>query len=87
MCRVAQPPSHEYYVTPPRYTPRNKWLGGFTDRSGAVKDSFTGLQEVMERLGFKLVHRENMQFLIREHVRKFSLGVSDGTVWQLQPSK
>lgn len=49
-----------------------------------VKDSFTGLREVMERLGFKLVHRENTQFLIREHVRKFQLGVSDATVWQLQ---
>lgn len=38
----------------------------------------------MEARGFKLLHREDTPFLIREHVRKYQLGFSELTVWQLQ---
>jgi hypothetical protein len=31
---------------------------------------------------FKLVHEEDVPFLIREHARKFQWGCSHGSVWK-----
>eukprot|EP00036_Acanthoecidae_sp_10tr_P009669 CAMPEP_0182925698 /NCGR_PEP_ID=MMETSP0105_2-20130417/10108_1 /TAXON_ID=81532 ORGANISM="Acanthoeca-like sp., Strain 10tr" /NCGR_SAMPLE_ID=MMETSP0105_2 /ASSEMBLY_ACC=CAM_ASM_000205 /LENGTH=304 /DNA_ID=CAMNT_0025063557 /DNA_START=19 /DNA_END=933 /DNA_ORIENTATION=+ len=65
------------------YTPKDKWLGGYSTAGGEV-NSFDVLTDIMEGLGFKLLHAENTPFLIREHVRKFQWGISHATVWQLQ---
>jgi len=60
----------------PEYTSKQAWLGGregvrSTDVvSGALQDQ-----------GLELVKRVDLPFLIREHGRKFQLGVSEGTVW------
>ena len=65
----------------PAYTPKDKWLGGFTSPDGTPADSFKGLTAALEA-DFELVHEENMPFLIREHNRKFQWGCSHGTVWK-----
>jgi hypothetical protein len=62
----------------PQYTRREKWLGG---RDGVA--SLEGLTRAMQGLGFSLVRTEDTPFLIREHVRKYQLGFSCVTVWQL----
>lgn len=62
-----------------QFTPRAKWLGGI-ERNGRKASTFTGLGRAL-RPGFTLERRKDMPFLIREHARKFTWGVADGTVW------
>ena len=38
----------------------------------------------MKSHGFVLVHSEDVPFLIREHARKFQLGVSCATIFRKQ---
>ena len=70
------------------WTPKAKWLGGFTVKSKRTEEgdvqmrSVEGLRRVMVDLGFELVHQEDTPFLIREHLRKFQWGVSHTTVWR-----
>ncbi len=67
-----------------QYTPREKWLGGAARAGGEPpRRSEEGLAAAMAAAGFALRHREDCPFLIREHARKFQLGVSLLTVWQL----
>ncbi|EEF58777.1 putative 4-mercaptohistidine N1-methyltransferase [Pedosphaera parvula] len=61
------------------YTPRENWLGGF-ERDGARIRSFNVIKEILSP-NFDLATRKDLPFLIREHARKFQLGVSDATVW------
>ncbi len=61
------------------YTPRMNWLGGFARRGKAVK-SFDTLKQLLEP-EFKLLRRRDLPFLIREHARKFQLGLAEATVW------
>lgn len=63
-----------------QYTPRSKWLGGVV-RDGRKNWTFDGLHRAL-RPSFTLETRKDMPFLIREHRRKFTWGVADGTVWQ-----
>lgn len=60
------------------YTNKSEWVGAQNN-----KDSFDVLRDFVEsdKCSMKLIHRENVSFLIREHERKYQLGVSDGTVW------
>ena len=73
------------------YTPVEQWVGGTLDNTTKQpKESFEVLQELLERPSnlqqrLILIHRENIPFLIREHERKFQLGVSDYTVWSFPP--
>ena len=71
------------------YTAVDEWIGGTTDENGAVLDSASELQKVMDDIStssnsfqMKLVYEEDTPFLIREHERKFQFGVSHTTVWQ-----
>jgi len=67
-----------------QYTPRDKWLGA---RAGAgEKRSAQALAHAMGAHGFKLVHEEDVPFLIREHARKFQLGFAHCTVFERIPS-
>ncbi len=63
------------------YTKCAEWVGASCD--GDV-ESFEALKSILvhnsEPLG--LIHRENISFLIREHERKYQLGISDVTVWK-----
>ena len=62
------------------YTPLGEWIGA----DGSSSNSFDILKSIMENeCHMKLVHQENVPFLIREHERKFQYGVSDATIWQL----
>lgn len=70
------------------YTQKKEWLGGYYDDSSsgdgkAVVESFDELSAAMQaNNAFTLVERKDMPFLIREHARKFQLGVSDATIWR-----
>jgi hypothetical protein len=69
------------------YTAKERWLGARVDpTTGKPRESFEVVKEILEHPGssenaLRLVHRENIPFLIREHERKFQLGVSDYNIW------
>lgn len=56
------------------YTPRRHWLGG------VKTDTFSALKYILSP-DFKLIRRLNIPFLIREHARKFQLGIAEASVW------
>jgi hypothetical protein len=62
------------------YTAVSGWVGATPespDSGEEVKKFLQGLSESLE-----LVHRENVDFVIREHERKYQYGVSDCMVWR-----
>ena len=58
------------------FTPRDRWIGGRTDGPSSE-------EELMRRLSpdFRLHRRVDLPFLIREHERKYQLGIALGTCW------
>jgi SAM-dependent methyltransferase len=58
------------------YTPRDRWIGG-TNPDRRSEEELTG------RLSgeFRLHRRVDLPFLIREHERKYQLGIALGTCW------
>jgi putative 4-mercaptohistidine N1-methyltranferase len=58
------------------YTPRERWIGGL-DQGLRSED------ELSKRLSgeFRLHRRLDLPFLIREHERKYQLGIALGTSW------
>ena len=75
------------------YTAREKWVGwNYTkneddgdDAAGQPAeafDSFREVQDVMQSLGFTLHKKTNLPFVMREHRRKYQLGVSECTAWR-----
>jgi len=56
------------------YTPREEWLGRGGRRTSEVLAAFLP--------GFRLVHRGDLPFVLREHGRKFQWSVAEATVWQ-----
>ena len=58
------------------YTPREKWLA----RNGSTLD---GIRQCLEPT-FTLEQREDMQFVLREHRRKFQWTVAEVSVWRKQ---
>jgi putative 4-mercaptohistidine N1-methyltranferase len=64
------------------YTPMDKWIGG--NSSEEDNDCFEALSRTITSVSkeLKLVHREDVPFLIREHERKYQYGVSDCTIWR-----
>jgi len=77
-------PDGQLIITSPytwlaEYTPRQNWLGGFMRDSQPVK-TFDTLQEILAP-HFDLSRRQNLPFVIREHARKFQLGISQATIW------
>lgn len=61
------------------YTPRKNWLGGFA-RGGRSVKTFDALRRILSP-DFKLARRLDIPFLLREHARKYQLGISEATVW------
>ncbi len=61
------------------YTPRRNWLGGFV-RAGKRIKTFDELKGILSP-EFQLLRRRDLPFLIREHARKFQLGIAEGSVW------
>mgnify|MGYP006277348585 CR=1 FL=1 len=58
------------------YTPRDRWIGG-------LEETHRSEDELRRRLGegFLLHRRRDLPFLIREHERKYQLGIALGTSW------
>lgn len=79
-CSLVKPGGQLLLTTPftwlEEYTPRDRWIGGLeaTRRSE---------EELGVRLGggFRLHRRRDLPFLIREHERKYQLGIALGTSW------
>jgi len=61
------------------YTPKSAWVGARAEGG----PSFDCVSAVMARAApnMKIVHREDIPFVIREHERKFQYGVSDVVVF------
>lgn len=61
------------------YTPRENWLGGCA-RGGRPVRTFDGLRRILSP-HFKLARRLDVPFLLREHARKYQLGISEASSW------
>ena len=59
------------YTWSKEYTPQSKWW----------RDSFATLQKLLQP-HFRLRHRQDLPFLLREHRRKFQYTFADATLWQ-----
>jgi len=57
------------------------WSSEFTPRSRWLKDSFLTIRMEL-RSSFRLLHRQDLPFLLREHRRKFQFTFADATIWQ-----
>ena len=62
------------------YTPRARWLGGCR-RGGRDVWTLAAIERLLKP-HFHLARRLDLPFLIREHARKFQLGVAEASVWQ-----
>lgn len=61
------------------YTPRDSWLGGFTQDGHPIR-TFNTLKNILSG-EFRFVRARNMPFLIREHARKFQWSVAEASIW------
>ena len=61
------------------FTPSENWLGGFYREGEAVRTLDT-LRRILES-DFAMRSVIDLPFLIREHVRKYQLGISQATCW------
>jgi putative 4-mercaptohistidine N1-methyltranferase len=62
------------YTWLPNCTPKKNWLGS---RTAGTFDTLTRILAP----DFKLTRRLDLPFLLREHARKYQLGISEATVW------
>lgn len=58
------------------YTPRERWIGGIDPQKRSEEELTARLSE-----NFRLHRRRDLPFLIREHERKYQLGIALGTCW------
>jgi len=58
------------YTWSTEFTPHARWLG----------DSFSSIRKTLSP-HFRLIRRQDLPFLLREHRRKFQLTFSDATLW------
>lgn len=59
------------------FTPRHKWLGG----GDSNQQPLESIKEILQEQ-FDLQKVTDLPFLIREHTRKYQLGISQATVWK-----
>ena len=67
------------YTWMTEYTPRAEWLGGF-ERYGRKVRTFAALKALLSP-HFKLSGRRDIPFVIREHARKYQLGIAEASTW------
>jgi putative 4-mercaptohistidine N1-methyltranferase len=77
-------PGGQLIITSPytwleEYTPRANWLGGFAP-SGQHVNTLDTLKDILFP-DFQFSFSQDMPFLIREHARKFQLGIAEASVW------
>lgn len=63
------------------FTPKPKWLGGFTGSDGRRVSTLHGLHAALDA-SFALERSWDMPFLIREHQRKFQWTVAEASLWR-----
>ena len=63
------------------YTPRQHWLGGYTDAVGNPVTTLAGLTAALAG-SFSLQQRQDVPFVIRETARKHQHTMAELTVWQ-----
>ena len=56
------------------------WSKEFTPQSYWPNDSFPTIRKLLSH-HYRLVHRQDLPFLLREHRRKFQLSFADATLW------
>jgi len=61
------------------FTDRKHWLGGF-EHGGARVKTLDTLKGMLSQ-HFELSFCKDLPFLIREHARKFQLGISEASIW------
>jgi putative 4-mercaptohistidine N1-methyltranferase len=61
------------------FTPRENWLGGFI-RDGQPVQTFDTLEKILAP-HFDLSRQHDLPFVIREHARKFQLGLAEASLW------
>ena len=57
------------------------WHADFTPETKWLHDSFPTIQRGL-RPYFRLIHRQNLPFLLREHRRKFQYTFADASLWR-----
>ncbi len=62
------------------FTPRKSWLGGF-ERGGKRFRTLDALKEVLSP-DFEHLSCKDLPFLIREHARKYQLGIAEASIWR-----
>ncbi|HEX3988666.1 MAG TPA: putative 4-mercaptohistidine N1-methyltransferase [Verrucomicrobiae bacterium] len=67
------------YTWMTEYTPRSEWLGGI-ERGGRKVETFPALKALLSP-DFKLAERRDIPFAIREHARKYQLGIAEASAW------
>jgi hypothetical protein len=56
------------------------WTAEFTPPARWLRDSFPSIQKLLSH-HFRLLRRQDLPFLLREHCRKFQLTFADATLW------
>lgn len=62
------------------FTPREKWLGGFQRETKKIS-TFEALREILNK-DFELVGTRDLPFLLREHKRRYQLGIPEASIWR-----
>jgi hypothetical protein len=57
------------------------WSTDFTPETRWLHDSFPTIRRSLGS-HFRLIHRQNLPFLLREHRRKFQYTFADATLWR-----
>jgi putative 4-mercaptohistidine N1-methyltranferase len=62
------------------FTPRENWLGGL-ERSSRPATTFNSLREILDK-DFELRSTQDLPFLLREHKRRYQLGIAQAGIWR-----
>jgi putative 4-mercaptohistidine N1-methyltranferase len=83
-------PGGQLIITSPytwldQYTPRRNWLGGRV-RNGWPERTIDALKRILLP-DFILTRRGEIPFIIREHARKYQLGIAEATTWRRRKAR
>ena len=70
------------YTWSEKFTPKSSWLGGFIQNEKPLRTS-AAMDHIMGS-HFIRIKTLNIPFLIREHARKFQLGISEAALWEFK---
>jgi hypothetical protein len=62
-------------------TPKELWIGGYYDENGKEVRTFEHLKEILDK-HFEFVHKEDVEFVIKETARKYQHSISELSVWR-----